>query len=117
MDMILPHSPTFALTALGVSTIDTAAVAIDSSCTRRGPGVDASAGLGVAGGEHVSGQNLLLHHGEIGEPGIEGSHAVTVVSATRAPSAIAWNFHLKRAASIHTTTFCCVPWVGEIHGS
>ena len=55
MDMILPHSPTFALTALGVSTIDTAAVAIDSSSTRRGPGVDPSAGLGVAGGEHVSG--------------------------------------------------------------
>ena len=115
--MIFPQSPTFALTALGVSTIDTAAVAIDPSCARRGPGVDASAGLGVAGGVHVSGQSLLLHRGEVGEPRIEGSHAVTVVSAIRAPSAVARNFHLKRAASIHTTTLCCVPWVGEIHGS
>ena len=117
MDMILPHSPTFALTALGVSTIDTAAVAIDSSCTRRGPGVDASAGLGVAGGEHVSRQCLLLHCGEVGEPGIEGSPAVTVVSSTRTPSAVAGNFHLKRAASIHTASLGCVPWVWEIHGS
>ena len=115
--MIIPKSPTFALTALGVSTIDTAAVAIDSSCARRGPGVDPSAGLGVAGGEHVSGQSLLLHRGEVCEPGIEGSPAVTVVSAIRTPSAVAWNFHLKRAASIHTTTLGCVPRVGEIHGS
>ena len=117
MDMILPHSPTFALAALGVSTVDTAAVAIDSSCTRRGPGVDASAGLGVAGGEHVSGQSLLLHRGEVGEPRIEGSSPVTVVSAIRSTSAVAGNFHLKRAASIHTASLGCVPWVGEIHGS
>ena len=115
--MIIPKSPTFALAALWVSTIDTAAVAIDSSCTRRGPGVDTSAGLGVAGGEHVSGQSLLLHRGEVCEPRIEGSHAVTVVSTIRTPSAVAGNFHLKSAASIHTTTFSCVPWVGEIHGS
>ena len=115
--MIFPKSPTFALTALWVSTVDTAAVAIDSSCAWRRPGVDASAGLGVAGGEHVRRQGLLLHRGEVCEPGIEGSHAVTVVSATRATSAVAWNFHLKRAASIHTTTLGCVPGVGEIHGS
>ena len=115
--MIFPQSPTFALATLGVSTIDTAAVAIDFSCARRGPGVDTSTGLGVAGGVHVRGQSLLLHHGEVGEPRIEGRPAVAVVSAIRAPSAVAWNFHLKRAASIHTTTFSCVPWVGEIHGS
>ena len=115
--MIFPQSPTFALAALGVSTIDTAAVAIDFSCTRRGPWVDTSTGLGVAGGVHVSGQCLLLHRGKIGEPRIERSHAVTVVSAIRAPSAVARNFHLKRAASIHTTTLCCVPGVWEIHGS
>ena len=115
--MIIPKSPTFALAALWVSTIDTAAVAIDSSCTRRRPGVDASAGLGVAGGVHVSGQSLLLHHGEVGEPRIESGPAVTVVSAIRTPSAVAWNFHLKRAASIHTASLGCVPWVGEIHGS
>ena len=115
--MIFPQSPTFALAALGVSTIDTAAVAIDFSCTRRGPGVDASTGLGVAGGKHVSGKSLLLHRGEVGEPGIKGRPAVTVVSAIRAPSAVAWNFHLKCAASIHTTSLGCVPWVWEIHGS